>query len=253
MARRSVRLCMAPECSRPVVQRHARSVGIRTPSPIIAALDGDGAMGFLDGKRILVTGLLSATARSPTASRSAAAARARRSRSPTRTTASRSASPRWRRSSAATLVFPCDVASDEEIDRAVRGAGRSAGTASTASCTAIAFAPREALAGDFLDGLSREAFRIAHDVSELQLRRARQGRAAADAGAQGRVAHAHLPRRGARRAELQRDGARQGEPGSRRALPRARASGPRASASTASRRGRSRRSPRPASRASGRS
>jgi len=30
---------------------------------------------------------------------------------------------------------------------------------------AIAFAPREAIAGDFLEGLSREAFRIAHDVS----------------------------------------------------------------------------------------
>ena len=48
---------------------------------------------------------------------------------------------------------------------------------------AIAFAPREAIAGDFLEGLSREAFRIAHDVSVVQLRRARQGRAAADAGA----------------------------------------------------------------------
>ena len=30
---------------------------------------------------------------------------------------------------------------------------------------AIAFAPREAIAGDFLEGMSREAFRIAHDVS----------------------------------------------------------------------------------------
>src|SRR5882672_9790423 len=30
---------------------------------------------------------------------------------------------------------------------------------------AIAFAPREAITGDFLEGLSREAFRIAHDVS----------------------------------------------------------------------------------------
>jgi hypothetical protein len=30
---------------------------------------------------------------------------------------------------------------------------------------AIAFAPREAIAGDFLDGLSRESFRIAHDIS----------------------------------------------------------------------------------------
>ena len=30
---------------------------------------------------------------------------------------------------------------------------------------AIAFVPREAIAGDFLEGFSREAFRIAHDVS----------------------------------------------------------------------------------------
>jgi enoyl-[acyl-carrier protein] reductase I len=29
----------------------------------------------------------------------------------------------------------------------------------------IGFAPREAIAGDFLDGLSREAFRVAHDIS----------------------------------------------------------------------------------------
>ena len=30
---------------------------------------------------------------------------------------------------------------------------------------AIGFAPREAIAGDFLDGLSRDSFRIAHDIS----------------------------------------------------------------------------------------
>ena len=30
---------------------------------------------------------------------------------------------------------------------------------------AVAYAPREAIAGDFLDGVSREAFRIAHDIS----------------------------------------------------------------------------------------
>jgi enoyl-[acyl-carrier protein] reductase I len=30
---------------------------------------------------------------------------------------------------------------------------------------ALAFAPREAIAGDFLEGASREAFRIAHDIS----------------------------------------------------------------------------------------
>ncbi len=34
---------------------------------------------------------------------------------------------------------------------------------------AIAFAPREAIAGDFLEGASREAFRIAHDISSYSL------------------------------------------------------------------------------------
>jgi len=33
----------------------------------------------------------------------------------------------------------------------------------------IAFAPREALAGDFLDGISREGFSLAHDVSSYSL------------------------------------------------------------------------------------
>ena len=42
----------------------------------------------------------------------------------------------------------------------------------------IGFAPREAIAGDFLDGLSREAFRIAHDISRLQLPGHGQGRPA---------------------------------------------------------------------------
>ena len=39
------------------------------------------------------------------------------------------------------------------------------GRSSTASCTRSASRPREAIAGDFLDGLSRENFRIAHDIS----------------------------------------------------------------------------------------
>ena len=34
---------------------------------------------------------------------------------------------------------------------------------------AIAFAPREALAGDFLNGMSRAAFSTAHDVSSYSL------------------------------------------------------------------------------------
>ena len=62
------------------------------------------------------------------------------------------------------LVFPCDVANDAEIEKlfkdlALRWDGLDGIVHS------IAFAPREALAGAFLDGLSREAFRIAHEVS----------------------------------------------------------------------------------------
>ena len=37
------------------------------------------------------------------------------------------------------------------------------------SVNAIAFAPRESLAGDFLNGLSRAAFATAHDVSSYSL------------------------------------------------------------------------------------
>jgi len=61
-------------------------------------------------------------------------------------------------------IFSCDVASDEEIDRLFRELG---GTWDGLDCLvhSIAYAPREALAGDFLDNISREAFRVAHDIS----------------------------------------------------------------------------------------
>jgi len=62
------------------------------------------------------------------------------------------------------LAFPCDVASDAEIEALFSELGKKWGMLDGV-VHAIAFAPREAIAGDFLDGLSREAFRIAHDVS----------------------------------------------------------------------------------------
>src|SRR5205814_6304375 len=63
-----------------------------------------------------------------------------------------------------TLVFPCDVASDAEIAALFLELGKT-WNALDGLVHAIAFAPREAITGDFLEGLSREAFRIAHDVS----------------------------------------------------------------------------------------
>jgi enoyl-[acyl-carrier protein] reductase I len=62
------------------------------------------------------------------------------------------------------LFVPCDVANDAEID-SLFSTLKSSWGALDGLVHAIAFAPRESIAGDFLDGASREAFRIAHDVS----------------------------------------------------------------------------------------
>jgi enoyl-[acyl-carrier protein] reductase I len=61
-------------------------------------------------------------------------------------------------------VYPCDVSSDAEIATLfAQLAKRWNGLHGIVH--SIAFAPREALAGDYLDNLSREAFRVSHDVS----------------------------------------------------------------------------------------
>ena len=62
------------------------------------------------------------------------------------------------------LIFPCDVSSDEQIEALFRDLG-ARWDGLDGIVHSIAFAPREALSGDYLDSISREAFRIAHDVS----------------------------------------------------------------------------------------
>lgn len=62
------------------------------------------------------------------------------------------------------LVFECDVAKDEDIARLMADIGQAWGRFD-GFVHAIGFAPREAIAGDFLDGISREASSIAHDIS----------------------------------------------------------------------------------------
>ena len=66
------------------------------------------------------------------------------------------------------LTFPCDVAEDAQID-ALFAQLRESWDTMDGLVHAIAFAPREAIAGAFLDGASREAFRVAHDVSAYSL------------------------------------------------------------------------------------
>ena len=62
------------------------------------------------------------------------------------------------------LVFDCDVSSDEQIEQLFKDLSADWSTFD-GFVHAIGFAPREAIAGDFLDGLSREGFKIAHDIS----------------------------------------------------------------------------------------
>src|SRR5690606_27463821 len=62
------------------------------------------------------------------------------------------------------LVFDCDVADDAQIEKLFADLAQ-VWPRFDGFVHSIGFAPREAIAGDFLDGLSRESFRIAHDIS----------------------------------------------------------------------------------------
>ncbi|MBS1186299.1 MAG: fabI [Burkholderiaceae bacterium] len=62
------------------------------------------------------------------------------------------------------LIYECDVTSDEQIDALFADLGKSWDSID-GLVHSIGFAPREAIAGDFFDGLSRDAFKIAHDIS----------------------------------------------------------------------------------------
>src|SRR5688572_17868026 len=66
------------------------------------------------------------------------------------------------------LHWPLDVANDAELDAVFAGI-RSAWGNLDCIVHSVAFAPREQLAGGFLDSVTREGFRIAHDISSYSL------------------------------------------------------------------------------------
>ncbi len=66
------------------------------------------------------------------------------------------------------ITLPCDVSSDEEIEALFADLGKRWGSLD-ALVHSVAFAPREALAGDYLANLDREGFRVAHDISSYSL------------------------------------------------------------------------------------
>jgi enoyl-[acyl-carrier protein] reductase I len=120
-------------------------------------------MGFLAGKRFLITGVLN--------NRSIAYGIARACHREGAELAFSYQGERFKERISefaaefgSTLTFELDVADDAQIERAFAELGQ-AWPEFDGFVHAIGFAPREAIAGDFLDGLSREAFRIAHDIS----------------------------------------------------------------------------------------
>ena len=120
-------------------------------------------MAFLQGKKILITGLLS--------NRSIAYGIAQACRREGAELAFTYVGERFKERTTefatefdSKLIFDCDVGSDEQINAVFADLGKSWDKLD-GLVHAIGFAPREAIAGNFLDGLSRESFRIAHDIS----------------------------------------------------------------------------------------
>jgi len=62
------------------------------------------------------------------------------------------------------LIFDCDVGDDAQIDKLFSDLSAH-WPQFDGFVHSIGYAPREAIAGDFLEGLSREGFKVAHDIS----------------------------------------------------------------------------------------
>ena len=63
------------------------------------------------------------------------------------------------------IVLPCDVAEDAEIEALAAALGERWSEGLDGVVHAVAFAPRESLDGDYLASVTRDSFRVAHDVS----------------------------------------------------------------------------------------
>jgi enoyl-[acyl-carrier protein] reductase I len=120
-------------------------------------------MGVLSGKKILITGLLS--------NRSIAYGVAKAARREGAELAFTYQNERFKdrvvemaSELGSQIALPCEVTSDAEISNLFQELNQR-WEGLDGLVHAIAFAPREAIAGDFLEGLSREAFAQAHDIS----------------------------------------------------------------------------------------
>ncbi len=120
-------------------------------------------MGFLAGKRLLITGVIS----NRSIAYGIAAACKREGAELAFTYQGERIKDRvsgFAREFGSDLVFPCDVSSDDEIAAAFAELGKH-WDGLDGLVHSIAFAPKEALSGDYLESVTRENFRIAHDIS----------------------------------------------------------------------------------------
>ena len=120
-------------------------------------------MGFLAGKKLLITGVLS--------NRSIAYGIAKACHAQGAELAFSYVGERFKEritefaaDFGSTLIFDCDVGDDAQIDKLFTDLSAH-WPSFDGFVHSIGFAPREAIAGNFLDGLSREGFKIAHDIS----------------------------------------------------------------------------------------
>ena len=120
-------------------------------------------MGFLDGKRLLITGLLS--------NRSIAYGIAKACHAQGAELAFSYVGERFKDRITdfaaefdSSLIFDCDVGNDAQIAQLFSDLSTHWPTFD-GLVHSIGFAPREAIAGNFLDGLTRENYKLAHDIS----------------------------------------------------------------------------------------
>jgi enoyl-[acyl-carrier protein] reductase I len=120
-------------------------------------------MGFLTGKKLLITGVLS--------NRSIAYGIAKACHAQGAELAFSYVGERFKGRITefaadfdSTLIFDCDVGDDAQINKLFTDLADHWPTFD-GFVHSIGYAPRESIAGDFLEGLSREGFKVAHDIS----------------------------------------------------------------------------------------
>ncbi len=120
-------------------------------------------MGFLAGKRALIVGLAS----NRSIAWGVAQAMRREGAELAFTFQNDKLRPRVEKMAAeldSSISLPCDVANDTEIDAVFQALGQH-WEGLDILVHSVAYAPREALEGDYLDSITRESFQVSHDIS----------------------------------------------------------------------------------------